>query len=78
MSPSELRMVRLLDLNHKQTGMGIFNLISLKHLNRPEIWREEDNLFQIRLPLTNGEAELLIVNIDGNKIQVLIDGEAME
>lgn len=51
---------------------------SLKHLNRPEIWGEEADLFQIRLPLTDGEAVLTITNVDGNRIQILIDGEVME
>lgn len=51
---------------------------SLKHLNRPEIWRDDAELFQIQLPLANRNAVLSIVNTGGNKIQVLIDDEIME
>lgn len=51
---------------------------SLKHLNRPEIWRDDVELFQIQLPLANRNAVLSIVNTGGNKIQVLIDDEIME
>lgn len=51
---------------------------SLKHLNRPEIWGDEAELFQIQLPLANRNAVLSIVNVGGNKIQVLIDNEVME
>lgn len=52
---------------------------SLKHLNRPELWEDETDMFQIHLPLASGAAVLIsIINISENKIQVLVDGKVME
>lgn len=54
-------------------------MFSLRHLNRPAFWEDEAEMFQIHLPVASGETVLLsIINISGNKIQVLVDGKVME
>lgn len=51
---------------------------SLKHLNHKELWAAEPEMLQVMLPLPEGTARLSVINMDGNRIRVSVDGKTVE
>ena len=51
---------------------------SLRHLNREELWKDDSEMLQVTLPLSDGTAQLSIINTGGNLVMAVVDGKIME